>query len=60
MPEGPEVETIRRGLEVGLVGQRIAGVEVLWPKCFPAPAEDVTRLVVGAGVRHVGRRGKVL
>ncbi len=42
------------------MGQRVAGVEVLWPKCFPAPAEDVARLVVGAAVRHVGRRGKVL
>lgn len=60
MPEGPEVETIRRGLELGLVGQTISGVEVAWEKSFPVPADIRTQWVVGARVTHVARRAKVL
>jgi formamidopyrimidine-DNA glycosylase len=60
MPEGPEVETIRRGLELGIVGQEIAEVQVLWSGSFPASADSRDQLVVGAKVAHLGRRGKVL
>jgi formamidopyrimidine-DNA glycosylase len=60
MPEGPEVETIRRGLELGLVGQEIAGVRVLSERSFPAPRALVDQIVTGARVAHVGRRAKVL
>lgn len=60
MPEGPEVETIRRGLEVGIVGQEIAGVEVLWQKSMPAAEIDVRAHVVGTQVAHIRRRAKVL
>lgn len=60
MPEGPEVETIRRGLELGIVGQTMSRVEVLYAGSFPAPPDLIQQLVVGAGVRHLGRRGKVL
>lgn len=60
MPEGPEVETIRRGLELGIVGQTIAHVEVLYEKSFPAPADLIAQIVVGAKVAHLGRRAKVL
>ncbi len=60
MPEGPEVETIRRGLELGIVGQTIAGVEVLWERSFPAPADLIAQIVAGAEVTHVQRRAKVL
>jgi formamidopyrimidine-DNA glycosylase len=60
VPEGPEVETIRRGLELGIVGQEIRMVEVLFEGSFPAPADLRDQIVVGARVEHVGRRGKVL
>jgi formamidopyrimidine-DNA glycosylase len=60
MPEGPEVETIRRGLEAGALGQVIEAVEVLWPKSFPVPASLIERDVVGATVSRFGRRAKVL
>jgi formamidopyrimidine-DNA glycosylase len=60
MPELPEVETIRRGLELGLTSQTIASVEVLWSKSFPAPPDLIQQIVVGATVRHLGRRAKVL
>jgi formamidopyrimidine-DNA glycosylase len=60
MPEGPEVETIRRGLELGIVGQQIAAVEVLFAGSFAAPVEAIQTLVTGARVAHVARRAKVL
>ncbi len=60
MPEGPEVETIRRGLELGIVGQTITGVEVLFEKSFPAPRDLIEQIVAGARVTHLGRRAKVL
>jgi formamidopyrimidine-DNA glycosylase len=60
MPEGPEVETIRRGLEVSIVGQEITGVDVLFEKSLPVSAGLLTQMVVGAGVAHVARRAKVL
>jgi formamidopyrimidine-DNA glycosylase len=60
MPELPEVETIRRGLELGLTGQKISAVEVLWAKSFPAPPDLIQQIVVGSTVKHLGRRAKVL
>jgi formamidopyrimidine-DNA glycosylase len=60
MPEGPEVETIRRGLELGIVGQEISGVDVRFEGSFPAPADLRDQIVVGAKVTHLARRGKVL
>lgn len=60
MPEGPEVETIRRGLELGVVGQTISAVDVVFDGSFPVPADMRDQIVAGAKVAHVGRRGKVL
>jgi formamidopyrimidine-DNA glycosylase len=60
MPEGPEVETIKRGLELGIVGQTIAEVSVLKEGSFPGWGEAVRRLVVEARIEHVARRAKVL
>lgn len=60
MPEGPEVETIRRGLELGIVGQTLGAVEVLWEKSFPVPPDLITQIVTGAKIAHLGRRAKVL
>jgi len=60
MPEGPEVETIRRGLELGVVGQKIARVDVAWERSFAVPADLIEQIVVGAAISHVSRRAKVL
>jgi formamidopyrimidine-DNA glycosylase len=60
MPELPEVETIRRGLELGLTSQTISAVEVLWAKSFVAPSDLIQQIVVGSTVEHLGRRAKVL
>ncbi len=60
VPEGPEVETIRRGLERAVLGQGVAAVQVLAERSFLAPPELIERRVVGAQVVKVARRAKVL
>ena len=60
MPELPEVETVRRGLEPALVGRRIAAVEQRRPDLrIPFPAGFST-LVAGRRVERIGRRAKYL
>ncbi|MFN3959723.1 MAG: bifunctional DNA-formamidopyrimidine glycosylase/DNA-(apurinic or apyrimidinic site) lyase [Parvularculaceae bacterium] len=60
MPELPEVETVRRGLEPFLVGARVDRVEARRPDLrFPLPAGFTERLT-GARVDALGRRGKYL
>lgn len=60
MPELPEVETVRRGLEPCLVGARLARVEARRPDLrFPLPAGFAARLT-GARVEGLDRRGKYL
>ncbi len=56
MPELPEVETIKRGLQKHLVGCVITGVEVLFPKIISGDVQAV----VGAAVVAVRRFGKGL
>jgi formamidopyrimidine-DNA glycosylase len=60
MPELPEVETIRLGLAKLLPGLVIADVQHDWPKSFPNAPADVARFLVGAEIKHVHRRAKVL
>lgn len=60
MPELPEVETIRLGLERLLPGRVVAAAEHDWPKSFPNAPADVQKFLIGAKVVKVGRRAKVL
>ena len=41
MPELPEVETIRRGLEKYVVGHKINSIDILHPKPFTGNPEDI-------------------
>jgi formamidopyrimidine-DNA glycosylase len=60
MPELPEVETVRAGLEPWLEGARIDNVRLNRPDLrFPFPADFVSTLE-GATIEHVGRRAKYL
>lgn len=60
MPELPEVETVRRGLEPAMVGARFVAVEQRRPDLrFPFPARFPARLV-GARVEGLSRRAKYL
>lgn len=61
MPELPEVETIRRGLDRLIVQKTIARTHNYdSPKSFPNAPEDVAQFVIGAVVTGVRRRAKVL
>jgi formamidopyrimidine-DNA glycosylase len=61
MPELPEVETVRRGLEPLLVGRVIERVEVLDERLVrPIDPSAVEALLAGHEVAAVGRRGKYL
>lgn len=60
MPELPEVETVRRGLEPALVGARLIGIDQRRPDLrFPFP-EDFVRRLTGRRVEALGRRAKYL
>lgn len=56
MPELPEVETIRRGLDKYIVKQKIVGVDVYCEKSFCGVAEDI----VGRKIEKMRRYGKAL
>src|SRR5512144_413698 len=59
MPELPEVEVTRRGIEPHLVGRAISTVTVREPRLRWQVARAVSALA-GRKVRSVGRRGKYL
>lgn len=60
MPELPEVETVRAGLERLIVSKVIKSVSSDSPKSFPNSPADVSNFLVGASVTAVKRRAKVL
>ncbi|WP_134726174.1 bifunctional DNA-formamidopyrimidine glycosylase/DNA-(apurinic or apyrimidinic site) lyase [Paracoccus luteus] len=60
MPELPEVETVRRGLEPHLTGRRIARVDQRRPDLrWPMPP-DLVQVLTGAQVTALRRRSKYL
>lgn len=60
MPELPEVETIRAGLQNNIVGLQIDDIEVLNHTSFLDPPELIDAQAIGARVTKLDRRGKVL
>lgn len=60
MPELPEVETVRRGLDLRIVGRSIADEKHDTAKGFPNSEVDVRNFMIGAKVVSVRRRAKVL
>lgn len=60
MPELPEVETVRRGLQELIVGKVIESAESDNPKSFPNSEVDVRNFMIGAKISAVRRRAKVL
>ena len=60
MPELPEVESTRRGLEREILGRTIANVTVRDPRLrWPVPAQ-LARELAGTTIRDIGRRAKYL
>jgi formamidopyrimidine-DNA glycosylase len=63
VPELPEVEVVRRGLERGVVGRRVADVEVHHPRAVrrhDAGAADFASRLTGRRITAAVRRGKYL
>ena len=62
MPELPEVETVRRGLNNLTLKQEIRGVEVLLPRTLAYPPEIDAFLqgIIGMAIAEWERRGKYL
>ena len=63
MPELPEVETVRRGLAVNLVGKRIVACTVQVAKLLKPPvtdSEEFATKVTASRIENVRRRGKHL
>jgi formamidopyrimidine-DNA glycosylase len=63
VPELPEVEVVRRGLEAHVLGRRITGVEVLHPRPVrrhAAGPEDFAAALTGRTFTAARRRGKYL
>lgn len=59
MPELPEVETTRRGIEPYVQGQRVTAVRIRQPRLrWPVP-DEITRLT-GQTVHKLTRRGKYI
>lgn len=54
MPELPEVETIRLGLQKYLVGRKIADIEIRIPKLFVGNKEDVVEAEI-VGLKRIGK-----
>ena len=60
MPELPEVEAIRAGLEAQLLGRRVARYQLTLPKLIEGPPGLSLDSVVGSRLVDVERRGKYL
>ncbi|TAH35696.1 bifunctional DNA-formamidopyrimidine glycosylase/DNA-(apurinic or apyrimidinic site) lyase [Candidatus Saccharibacteria bacterium] len=60
MPELPEVETVRRGLQRLIVGKKVARVTHDTPKSFPNAEGDVREFLVGSTILEARRRAKIL
>lgn len=56
MPELPEVETVRRGLQPLILKKKIRGIRVDEEKCFRGDVRNIE----GAAVVEIRRRGKAL
>lgn len=60
MPELPEVETIRQDLKKLIIGKKILDVETSSPKQLQPSFEAVRKAAVGATIKSVERRAKLL
>ncbi len=60
MPELPEVETVKLGLNRLINNLVITDISFDWPKGFPNSKADVDNFLIGAKVLSVKRRGKAL
>lgn len=60
MPELPEVEIIRTGLQKLLPGKIVLSEKHDWPRGFPNAKADVSQFLLGSAIKQIRRRAKVL
>ncbi|MEW4353440.1 DNA-formamidopyrimidine glycosylase [Streptococcus pneumoniae] len=60
MPELPEVETVRKGLERLVTGKKIQSVDIFYPRMVLTGASDLTDKLQGQEICELKRRGKYL
>ncbi len=60
MPELPEVETVRRGLATLIAHKKVASVTHDTAKSFPNADHDVAQFLIGATIKDIRRRAKLL
>ena len=60
MPELPEVEIVKRGLDELVVGKTMQKIKILTDKSFSASAGDIQQFLLGAQIKAVRRRAKLL
>ena len=60
MPELPEVETVRRGLEKLILGKKISYIDIRYPKMIKTDLPEFQKEMPGQVIQSIGRRGKYL
>ena len=60
MPELPEVETVRRGLEKLILGKKISNIDIHYPKMIKTDLHEFQKEMPGQVILSMGRRGKYL
>ena len=60
MPELPEVETVKRGLDKLILGTKIQNIKVYNDKSFQASNTDKDAFLIGAKIEGIRRRGKAI
>ena len=60
MPELPEVETVRRGLEKLILGKKISYIDIRYPKMIKTDLPEFQKEMPGQVIQSMGRRGKYL
>jgi len=60
MPELPEVETVRRGLEKLIQAKKIASLDIHYPKMIKTDLDQFQKELPGQEIQSMGRRGKYL
>ncbi|HEY1644918.1 MAG TPA: bifunctional DNA-formamidopyrimidine glycosylase/DNA-(apurinic or apyrimidinic site) lyase [Candidatus Saccharimonadales bacterium] len=60
MPELPEVETVKLGLQSLIIGKTVKSVDHDWAKSFPNDPGIVKQYLIGSQITAIKRRAKVL
>ena len=60
MPELPEVETVRKGLNKNILNKKIIDIRILKPKLVKRELSEFREILLGNGFKNIDRIGKLL